>query len=63
MTENYMVMGQRQGDKGLKPHNELQMICPKAHFMVAFQNTLIWSFQCVSNIAEFSVYLRSIALQ
>ncbi len=34
MTENYMVMGQRQGDKGLKPHNELQMICPKAHFMV-----------------------------
>ncbi len=48
-----MVMGQRQGDKGLKPHNELQMICPKAHFIVAFQNTLNWSFQCVSNIAEF----------
>jgi hypothetical protein len=31
-----MVMVQRQGDKGLKPHNELQMICPKAiyNFMV-----------------------------
>jgi hypothetical protein len=34
MTENYMVMGQRQGDKGLKPHNELQNDLSKGLFMV-----------------------------
>jgi hypothetical protein len=37
-------MGQRQGDKGLKPHNEFTNDLPKGHFYGAFQNTLKWSF-------------------
>jgi hypothetical protein len=40
MTENYMVMGQRQGDKGLKPDNEFTNDLPKGlfFFMVLSKN-------------------------